>query len=267
MKKLTSFIIILFFVASCARPEVTETKPQTSILIRDQEKILGEIEKRHLYISSIQGTAKVEMYRKTNRVAGKQEIAIKSPSNLYVETVNPFGSMVSLLVADSSSLKFYDSSNNKLYSGRPIASDLSKLFPIYLDVSEVINLALYQIKFPSCDRRLIYLEQNENWYRIICTNHRIRQEFWIDPADFYVWKQALYVDDQLQMKITYKNVQKLEKGFFPYEAILDFPPEESAFVVRWTEIDINLDIPGNKFIMPKFENTETVNLATPRSLE
>lgn len=267
MKKLTSLFILFFIVTGCARPEITETKPQTSVLIKDQERVLKEIEKRRPSISSIQGTAKVEMYRRSSRVAGKQEIAIKSPNNMYVETVNPFGSMVSLLVADGSSLKFFDASNNKLYSGRPVAGDLSKLFPIYLDVNEVVSLALYQSKISSCERRLIYLEQHEDWYRIICMNHRVRQEFWIDPKDFFIWKHALYIDDQLQMKITYKNIQALDEGFFPYETILDFPPEESAFVYKWTEIDFNPDIPGNKFSMPKFENAENVNLRTPRPLE
>ena len=268
VKKLTSFLFLFFFVAGCARPEVTPTpQPRTSILIKEQDKILAEIERHRPFISSLQGTAKVEMYRQKLRVAGKQEIAIKTPGYMYVETINPFGSMVSLLVADNSSLKFYDSSTNKLYTGRPVAGDLSKLFPIYLDVSEVVNLALYQTRIPPCDRRLIYFEQQENWYRVICINHRIRREFWVDPTDFFLWKQVLYVDDQLQLKITYKNVQKIGEGVFPYETILDFPPEESAFVYKWSEIDINPDIPKSKFTIPQFENVEKVNLAAPLPME
>jgi outer membrane lipoprotein-sorting protein len=130
VKGLISITLVVFIATSCAHRQEDLSLPKTSILIKDQSKVLNEVKKYSPNLTSLQGDAKVKMYRKRSTIVGKQEIAIKAPGSLYVETVNPFGSLVSLLVSENSSLQFYDSSNNRLYRGKPFARDLSQLFPI-----------------------------------------------------------------------------------------------------------------------------------------
>lgn len=263
-KRRTSYLLIILLFTGCAHPRVIPIKPKPAILIKETKRIFDQIDKNVTKISGLEGVAKVEMFRRNNKIVGKQEITIQSPIFLYVETLNPFGSMVSLLVANEQTLDFYDSSTNQLYSGRPVAENLSKLFPLFLDVNEVVNIALYRAKIPKCESRSVYLEPSDNSYKIICVTKSVRQEFWVDSTNYNLLKQELYRNDHLELKIAYRNFKQFKGGLFPYDVVIDFPPKESAIAYKWQEIDFNPSIPENKFKMPKFENVERVDLANFR---
>src|SRR3990167_8837319 len=150
VKRLSSYIVLPFLISACAHIPPPVEKPKVPSL--DGKAILQRVELHKAKTTSFQGTARVEFRRGGEKFSGKQEIVAQAPSSLAVETVSPFGTMVSLLIASPEKLSFYEADQHRLFQGKPIKTHLSQLFPIYLDVKDVVNIILYQPQIIPCQR-------------------------------------------------------------------------------------------------------------------
>ena len=185
-----------------------------------------------------------------------------APFSLAVETVSPFGTMVSLLIASPEKLSFYEADQHRLFQGKPIKTHLSQLFPIYLDVKDVVNIILYQPQIIPCQRSSVEYRAETNRYYLLCHRKQAREEFLIDPTDFFIWQQESYEKGKLVRRISYSDLKQVGEILYPYKVIVEFPGYNSSVAYKFTEIELNEVLEEGLFQMPELESVQLVPLGS-----
>lgn len=140
----TRFIIFLtaFYLVSTLVGCAAKQAPMPSDPVPDADTLFALVQERSEQVQSARARAVMEYFGKGGRVRVRQAVVVQKPGNLRIETLSPFDSTLSVVVANEDEMTFYDLQNEVAYTGRPTGENLAKLVPIWMEPSDIVNVLL-----------------------------------------------------------------------------------------------------------------------------
>lgn len=132
--------VVFFFgtMVGCAAKQT----PPPSDPVADAATLFALVQERSEHVQSARARAVMEYFGKGGRVRVRQAVLVQQPGDLRIETLSPFDSTLSVVVANEDEMTFYDLQNEVAYTGRPTAENLAKLVPIHMAPSDIVSVLL-----------------------------------------------------------------------------------------------------------------------------
>lgn len=130
--------------------------PEPADGIASSEELLAHLEQRAETVHSARTRAVMEYFGGSGRVRVRQVLVVSEPHFLRLETMSPFDTTLALVVANDDELTFYDLGEDQVYVGRPTAANLSKLIPLWLAPSDIVDVVLGGVPMGMVDRELTH---------------------------------------------------------------------------------------------------------------
>lgn len=135
---LIGFVLLLSFVSACGG---TRTPPPDDALTEPTE-LYNAMLARLEGVQSARIRAVMEYFGDNGRVRVRQAVLAQQPDRLRIETLSPFDSTLSVVLANEEQLVLYDLEAAKFYVGAPTATNLSRLLPLWLTPQDVVRVLL-----------------------------------------------------------------------------------------------------------------------------
>jgi hypothetical protein len=126
-------------------------------------------------------TARIEVRRFGERLAGRAALMIQHPNRLRYESLPPLGPPDFFLSLDGNRLAAFDPAQGAFYRGQATAANLARFLPLALPPARLVPLLLGQP--PEEDEGTLQGRWEEGLYRIDRQGQGERGDtLWIDPA-------------------------------------------------------------------------------------
>jgi hypothetical protein len=134
MKRCLSTYVALVMMVGCARQH---PPPDLSL---DPAALLDQASATQRKIVRVAGNARVHVETPAIKGTVQEFVAAEKPDRLHLETMDFFGNVAAVLVADGSRFAFYDAKSATFYEGAPTPQNISKLLPIVIPASELATI-------------------------------------------------------------------------------------------------------------------------------
>lgn len=131
-------IALSWGAASCAGRQF----PEPADAITSHTELLAHMENRSKDVRSARARAVMEYFSRTERVRVRQALVIERPHNLRLETLSPFDTTLSVVVANFRDITLYDLNADAAWVGAPTADNLAALIPLRFTPSDIVSVLL-----------------------------------------------------------------------------------------------------------------------------
>lgn len=258
--RLTSCVLLFLFVG-CGTA-VQTLKPSKNIEATAGD-ILKRVEGSRQTVNSLKGMAKVRLTNSKIDASVNEVVVIKRPSSIRLETLGFFGSPVMVFATEGES--FSISSEKKFVTGRLSSKRIASLpFPFNLLTTDEIT-SIFLGSPPIIDSgssELAYVEETNSYLMTLNSREGIRrQKVWIDAGTLQVVKTEIE-DDGLgsTLTINFRKYQDIKGSYFPKEIEVSISPNPSTLRIGYEDIDLNVPVDNDIFLLTPTEGTEIVDL-------
>ena len=226
-------LICVNFTWSCA-----PARPKLGAPVDDSfaHSLLTNWTDRAGQVRSIQGLAKVKVNAPMTEVKGNQVLLVEKKDKLRAETLSPFGVPLLTLTANSGQLGVHLPSQNLYYIGAATPDNLGLFVHIPLNVSDLVNLLLYQPNLIDAWKQEAYVTQGGGW-TIVRYGALQRQELVFDTGRNLV-ETLFYEQNELIAKMKYSNFKHLASNF-PMFLSLEIPRKHATLTLEFSDMEIN----------------------------
>jgi Domain of unknown function (DUF4292) len=109
-------------------------------LSRDPSALLDQVRAAQARVSRVSGSARVSIQSPGGSGTVAEFAAAEKPDRVHLETLDFFGSPVSVLVAANGRFAFLDKRANVLYRGEATPENVSRLLPVMLPIEELVTI-------------------------------------------------------------------------------------------------------------------------------
>lgn len=128
-------ILFLFCLVFTGCPRVPP-----SDLSRDPQMLLEQVRAQQQKVVRVQGRARVSIHSPRQNGSASQWIAAEKPDRLHLETLDFFGNVAAVLVADRRSFSLFDARTSTYYRGEPTPENVSRLLPVVLSANDLVTM-------------------------------------------------------------------------------------------------------------------------------
>ena len=147
-KKIIYLLIIPFFVASCAGPEVVPQYPAT-------EKILAAVSNIVSDADMVSAIVQIDLVTPGAYYPAKAALLLKKPAYLRLELLPLMGPPDFFLAANLREMKILVPGKGEFYQGQPSGHNLSRFLPWQFDLEDMV--AIFAGGYPPLNGEVSYL--------------------------------------------------------------------------------------------------------------
>jgi len=241
MRYLALFLLIL--CAGCAARPVAPLPLPPDL----ETELVARLEQNADAFRSLEGVAKVRVVSGGKTVSGTQVLFAEKPDHLRAEVLTPFGSPLLMLATDGTALTAMVPGENRFYRGEATSSSLMRFTRMPLKLEDLVHILLYQVPVIGHDRRSLEVEDGEVYRLTLVDGDGRRQELRFD-AELNLVEAAYFWRDELQLQVNY---DRFDPGAppFPRTAALEMPAMKVNASVAFSEVETNVAIPRERFLL------------------
>ncbi len=235
-----TFLLTLLLAYGCApAPRVPlEVAPGL------EDVLVRQMQENARAFHSVQGFARVWVRAEGRSAGGRQVLIVQEPNLFRTDVLNPFGSPVMQIAADGFDLTAIVPGDGVFYTGEATFANLYRFTRLPLALEETVALMLYRVPFnPLLDRELT--PRHDGYLLTMRGALDWRQELFFDPRLRLV-RADWYEGNRLVLRAEYGDFMSQDPTF-PRSLSLSVPGQELEAEVNFTEIELNVDIPPERF--------------------
>ncbi len=242
-------LILLFLLLAACAPRVATVPDVLAPPVAEglEDQLLERLEANSQAFKSLVGMARVKVRQGDRSVSANQVVFVEKPARLRAETLNPFGfgSPVLLLATDGRDLSVLVPREATFYSGPASYRNLQRFTRMPLQISDLVAILLYQVPLIPHDERTL-TANSAGWYMLKLFGKEGRRQELIFNWELQLTSAEYYRGDKALLKVSYDQFNP-EAGYFPELAFLEVPPEDAEASVEFSDIELNVSIPQERF--------------------
>lgn len=235
-------ILLLAFLAlsACARPV------PTPMPLPDKGELLqGLIRSADTY-RSLDGEAKVAVSVEGKFFSSQQFLLVEKPDRFRTDVLSTFGQLVLQLAVDRGDLNVFLNTTvpGHFYRGAASDENLVRFTRVPVHFKDMVRLFLYDP--PLIQGQGSEVKPHEEGVQLILTGSGQRQSLIFD-RQLRLIESSYYRQGQLWLKTVYNDFS--EQDGFPKRIKLEVPDRKTEVSVRFSELETNVTIPEEKFVL------------------
>jgi outer membrane lipoprotein-sorting protein len=109
-------------------------------LSRDPAALLSEVRAAQSRVARVRGSARVHVDSPNGRGTVQEMVVAAKPDRLRLETLDFFGNVAAVLVADGERFALYDAQERTFYRGAPTPENVSRLLPVVMPPEMIVTI-------------------------------------------------------------------------------------------------------------------------------
>jgi hypothetical protein len=210
---------------------------------------------------TVTATARIELTHHGERYPLKIAVMMKKPALLRVESIPLFGPPDFFLSVANEELRVYLPGRNAFYTGPAVPQNISRFFPIFMPVSELISLMMGAAPVDRQAMDALRGEQEGPNYRVdgYAADHRRTRSLWIDPSGNRLVRIRQFAEGEtVAYEATFAEHVPLGEGFLPQRLTIT-GDGMAPLTVRYTDLRSIAD-DADAFPLPHPEGTTPILL-------
>ncbi len=244
MRKILYLFLAGFLLwASCLPPRLLPPEKP------DPEFLLQQLQIRAQKFNGLKGVAQVRITKQDKSFSSENILFLRRPAWLRAESLSPLGTPQLYLLTDGKEMKIYYPAENKYYWGAADSQPFSNLFPLSMNLADVVSLFLGSPPLIAHDYTQVYKSPSESLWILELLNNspNRRQLLWIDPLNFLVHRVELYADE-LIYQLIFKEFRQIHSEIFPEK--IQYVSLNNKVQVQYKEIFLNPSWEKDDFHLP-----------------
>lgn len=209
---------------------------------------------------TVTATARIELTHQGERYPLKIAVMMKKPALLRVESIPLFGPPDFFLSVANEELRVYLPGKNAFYTGPAVPQNISRFFPIFMPVPELISLMMGTAPVNRQATEALRGEQEGPYYRVdgYAADRRTRS-LWIDPSGNRLVRIRQFAEGEtVAYEAAFAEHAPLGEGFIPQRLTIT-GDGMAPLTVRYTDLRSIADDPDS-FPLPLPEGTAPILL-------
>jgi len=243
-----SYLLLLFLLAACARPE----KPVWTEL-PSTEKLLSVLAATTGQVNSLDGAATVSLTVNGKYLSSQQFLLLEKPDRLRTDVLTGFGQLILQLTSDGDELSVFTNTTvpGRFYRGPATTENLVRFTRIPLATKDMVRLLLYDPPLIGYQQSEVLLDGGELLLQM--SNPEITQELLFDPQ-LQLVACRYFSEGEEFLEVLYEKIDK--KKLFPKTIRLNIAAEGTAAAIKFSELQLNVEIPPERFRLKKPDNLQ-----------
>lgn len=239
---LLAAIVGFLLVSGCAPPpRMTVPPPEPGL----QQSLLRQLEENLGTFDALRGFARVRVAASGRSLSWNQVLFVQAPDRLRAEVLSPFGQPILLVATDGESVTAIAPGEGRFYRGAASHGNLQRFTRIPLELEDLVGLLLYRVPpLPAAVPSLTALPEG---YLLTLHGGTLRQELLFDSRHRLV-RASWLNGDELLVQAGYGSFSGSGPAF-PRQLSLRVPTREVEATVSFSEIDLNPEIPAERFVL------------------
>ncbi len=214
-------------------------------LSRDPRMLLAEVRSQQEKVKRVRGSARVSIRSPRASGSANEWIAAAKPDRLHLETLDFFGNVAAVLVADGRSFALYDARAATFYRGEPTPENISRLLPVVLPADELVTILCGSA--PILRGEPLSVEVKDGLLVLTIAAADRSQQLGIGEQAAIerslirrVVRAAGGVEEPAPIyDLELSHFRSLGAARFPVDARLDAPLDEARIELSWSDVELN----------------------------
>lgn len=241
-------LLLVLSLAACARPvkPVWTELPTAETLLQSLAATTGQVR-------SLDGAATVSLTVNDKFFSSQQFLLVEKPDRLRTDVLTGFGQLILQLTSNGEELSVFTNTSvpGRFYRGPATPENLIRFTRIPLATKDMVRLLLYDPPLIGFQKTAVVADNGE--LLLTLSNPEIIQELRFNPQLQLVGCRY-YTEDKKLLEVLYEKIDKEE--LFPRTLRLDVAAEKTKAVIKFSELQLNVEIPPDRFRLQKPDNLQ-----------
>jgi outer membrane lipoprotein-sorting protein len=245
VKQFYTFLLLLL-LAACARPDkpVWTELPSVEALLQQLAETTGRVD-------SLDAAASVNLTVQGKFFSSQQFLLLEKPDRLRADVLTGFGQLILQLASDGQELSVSTNTTvpGRFYRGPATTENLVRFTRIPLATRDMLRLLLYDP--PLIDYRQSEILPAGDGLLLKLDGPELRQELRFNPQ-LQLVACRYYSEGQEILEVLYQKIDK--ERIFPETIRLTVAAENTKAAIKFSELQLNVEIPAERFRVKKPDN-------------
>ncbi len=213
-------------------------------LSRDPRTLLAEVRSRQEKVKRVRGRARVGIRSPRASGSANEWIAAEKPDRLRFETLDFFGNVAAVLVADGRRFALYDARAATFYRGEPTPENVSRLLPVMLPADELATMLCGSA--PVIPGEPISVDVKDGLLVLTVAAAGRQQQLGIGEQatiERSLVRRQVRTDGGIELSPTFdlelSHFRSIGAVRFPLGAQLDAPRDQARIELFWSDVELN----------------------------
>ncbi|MBI2370454.1 MAG: DUF4292 domain-containing protein [Deltaproteobacteria bacterium] len=205
---------------------------------------LREAESR---VAALRGLALLTVKAPLRSYQAREVIVSRRPASLRLEALGPLDQPLLLAATDGASLQIYSAAENLFLTGQASARNLARLFPVELDLAQVVALVRGTVSLiEAVQARARPVRGGE--ILLVLEGRALRQEVWLDGGSLRLLRSRL-VDDRGEAlyEVAFRDYRPVDGQAFPFRIEVEVPAKLVTVHLQYRELALNAETDHEEF--------------------
>lgn len=251
MKHVRILLLLLFLTACAKAPQPVWTElPSSTELLQQFGKTTGKV-------ASLDGAATVGLTVDGKYFSSQQFLLLEKPDRLRADVLTGFGQLILQLSSNGQELAVFTNTTvpGHFYRGPATAENVSRFTRIPLAPEDMVRLLLYDPPLIEFRQAVVVAENGQLLLRL--ENPQLRQELLFDNQ-LQLAGCRYFSNDELLLEVLYQKLD--EEKLFPRIVRLHLLAEQTKATLKFSELQLNVEIPPERFQLKVPANIPVENL-------
>lgn len=241
-------VLLLLALTACARPikPVWTELPETDALLQKLAATTG-------LVHSLDSAATVSLTVNGKFFSSQQFLLVEKPDRLRADVLTGFGQLILQLTTDGQELSVFTNTTvpGHFYRGPATTENLTRFTRIPLATKDMVRLLLYDPPVIGFEKSVVLLDNGDLLLEL--SNPEMSQELRFNPQ-LQVVGCRYFSEGKELLEVLYEKIDT--ETLFPRTIRLDLAAENTKAVIKLSELQINIEIPAERFRLKKPDNLQ-----------
>jgi outer membrane lipoprotein-sorting protein len=184
--------------------------------------------------------------------SGSFLLTLKKPDSLLVNLQGPFGIKIGSALVTRTNFLFYNSLENRLYSGETTSRNLSRVMRVTIGFDDLMNLFTGGVFLKGDIGEPDTTGVEDDQFTLLYKNGLGTHKYYIDPRTLLITRtEALDEQGKLEMEQRFLDFQTVDGTLAPYNIRLIQPKERRMVSVVYSNLTLNAQDLEFNFTYPR----------------
>jgi outer membrane lipoprotein-sorting protein len=184
--------------------------------------------------------------------SGSFRLTLKKPDSLLVNLQGPFGIKIGSALLTRTNFLFYNSLENRLYSGETTSRNLLRILRVNIGFDDLMNLFTGGVFLKEDVGQPNATGVEDDQFTLLYRNGSETHKYYIDPLTLLITRtEALDDQGKLEFEQRFLNFQTVDSALVPFNIRLIQPKERRMISVVYSNLTLNAQDAAFKFSYPQ----------------
>ncbi len=238
---------LVLMIVGCATQRATIGEKTVS-----SDQVHEIVQANQLRMQTAKGEGTISVETPSLAQSGSFVLTLKRPDSLLVNLKGPFGIKVGSALFTRSQFLFYNSLENRLFSGETTPANLSRVLRVDISFDDLLSLFTGGIFLDGDNGPPEESGAEDNQFTLVYRARGATHKYFIDPATLLITKiESLDDQGRLQLEQRFVSFQNVDSALVPFNIRIIQPKERRMVSVVYSDLSFSAQNLVFTFTYPK----------------